>query len=247
MSATVMQSAFSNKAFGFCDAFAVGRRARPIRGLDGMALGQLLVCLLLGFGMACSEDKEEYRDFNSKTVRPGMSSIDARKRLKSKETGVVEKAQKPDEGDGKMKLSQITETSFINSLKMRDPFETFAEVFESQSRVSGDIQRTVKLGEYDISVLRLIGIITNIGNPMAMVTVPDGTGFVIKGGDFVGRADLIKHAGGDTVPVNWRVARIHGSGKEEERGVYLSRDTGGAELEEGYEVTRFLPLHPSVL
>jgi len=195
---------------------------------------------------ACSEEKQEFRDFNTKTVRPGMPSIEARKRLNQQRTGVIEKAAKPQEDDGKLKLPPITEASFVEDIKTRDPFKPFVEIFERETQLSKDNQREVKLEKYDISELKLIGIITNIGNPMAMVVVPDGTGFVIKGGDYVGRAELVKVGSGDSIPLNWRVARIHGSGKEEERGVYLIRETAGIEADDSVEVTRFLPLYPNM-
>jgi hypothetical protein len=76
-----------------------------------------------------------------------------------------------------------------------------------------------------------------------MVVTPGGDGIVLRRGDYVGKADFIDQgSGGERIQVNWRVARIHGSGKEEERGIYLVRDDPLTKTPE--DVTRFLPLHP---
>ena len=118
------------------------------------------------------------------------------------------------------------------------------ELLTKQEEVRRLIQREVKLKEFDVSELTLIGIITKIGDPRAMVKVPDGTGVVLKRGDYVGKADFVKQGSqGEPIQVNWRVSRIHGSGKEEERGVYLVRDD--PTTTKGVDITRFLPLHSS--
>ena len=190
----------------------------------------------------CGDDEEEFRDFNTKTVRPGQSSVEAKARLeRGKSSGLVEKS-KEEGGDGKFGLPQLKETDFIKGNKRRDPFEPFVEMLVKQEDTKKLIQREVKLKEYNVTELTLIGIITKIGDPRAMVKVPDGTGFVLKRGDFVGRADFVQQGNrGEPIQVNWRVARIHGSGKEEERGIYLVRDD--PTTSKGVDITRFLPLH----
>lgn len=140
------------------------------------------------------------------------------------------------------RLPQLKETDFIGSAKRRDPFKFFSELLEKKEEVQKLVQREVKLKEYDVSELKLVGIITKIGDPRAMLVVPDGSGFVLKRGDYVGRADFVQRGKtGEAIQVNWRVARIHGSGKEEERGVYLVRDD--PTTSKGVDITRFLPLH----
>ncbi len=168
-----------------------------------------------------------------------MSGLAANKR--QAKTGMVEK--KDGDSENKLTLPQLTETSFIDGPTRRDPFLPFIEVVKKKERIIETVQRKVKLKDYDISDLKLIGIITNIGDPRAMVTTPDNTGYVIKRGDFIGRADYVTQGSQDEViQVNWRVARIHGTGKEEERGVYLTRDD--PTTSRGVDVTRFIPLHP---
>lgn len=174
-------------------------------------------------------------------VRPGMPSPEARKRLKEQGSGLIEGGEGA-KGPGGLTLPQITETHFIAGTKHRDPFMPFVEVIGRQEEVTHTVQRKIKLKEYDIVDLRLIGIITNIGDPRAMVVTPEGTGFVLKRGDYVGKADYVDTgSGSEKIQVNWRVARIHGSTKEEERGVYLVRDD--PTTSKGLDVTRFMPLH----
>lgn len=174
-------------------------------------------------------------------MRPGQSSIDAKKRIKDKGTGLVEKESEKEAG--KIKLPKLAETDFIEGDIHRDPFRPFIEVISRKETVERVVQREIKLKDYDISDLRLIGIITNIGDPRAMVVTPIGEGIVLRRGDYVGKADFIEQgSSGERIQVNWRVARIHGSGKEEERGIYLVRDDPLTKTPE--DVTRFLPLHP---
>lgn len=207
-----------------------------------------LLALLTALGLAlfgCEDEKKDgkYQGFEEKKVRPGMSSVDAADRLKkTKGTGLLNAtAEKP--GSTKIDLPQLTEISFISGAKNRDPFFPFLEVLGETEEMRKLEQRDVKLKEYDISDLRLIGIITNIDDPRAMVTTPDNVGFVLRRGDYVGRADFVKQGRhGEAIQVNWRVAQIHGSGKEEERGVYLVRDD--PTTTKGVDVTRFLQLHP---
>jgi Tfp pilus assembly protein PilP len=191
---------------------------------------------------ACGDDDDTpYRRPRRDHVRPGQSSIDAKKRIKEKGTGLVEKESGKEKG--KIKLPKLAETDFIEGDIHRDPFRPFIEVISRRETVERVVQREIKLKDYDISDLRLIGIITNIGDPRAMVVTPGDEGIVLRRGDYVGKADFIEQgSSGERIQVNWRVARIHGSGKEEERGIYLVRDDPLTKTPE--DVTRFLPLHP---
>ena len=88
----------------------------------------------------------------------------------------------------------------------------------------------------------MIAIITNVGDPRAMVVPPDGVGFILRRGDYVGKPDYVDPgSGGEKIQINWKVHRIHGSGKEEERGIHLVRDDPLTPTPN--DVTRFLPLH----
>jgi Tfp pilus assembly protein PilP len=197
----------------------------------------------LGGATACSEEESapKFRAPNRDQVRPGMSSIDARERIKREGAGLVEKGP-AGENKSDLLLPKLSETDFIEGAKHRDPFRPFIEVIAHQDSGEQKIQREIKLKEYDVSDLKLIAIVTNIGDERAMVVTPSNEGFVLRRGDYVGKPEYVDTGSGDKIQVNWRVARIHGSGKDEERGIYLVRDDPLTESPE--DVTRFFPLHP---
>ncbi len=211
----------------------------------GVRLKFTLCCVtafVIAMTGACGEETSDagYRDFGNNRSGPGSAAAEARRR---EEAAKKAKAEADAKATKDFKLPALTEISFIPDPTRRDPFMPFFEVLVKQEKPFIEVQRDVKLKDYDISELRLIGIITNIGDDRAMVTTPDKTGYVLKRGDYVGRADYIKQGNsGDVIQVNWRVARIHGSGKEEERGIYLVRDD--PTTSRGVDVTRFIPLHP---
>jgi Tfp pilus assembly protein PilP len=194
--------------------------------------------------IACSEE-ESAPKFRapSNSARPGMSSIDARARqeIKQKGAGLVESGSDV-ASKTELVLPKLSETDFIESVKHRDPFRPFIEVIVHQESGEQKVQREIKLKDYDISELKLIAIVTNIGDERAMVVTPANEGIVLRRGDYVGKPEYVDTGSGDKIQVNWRVARIHGSGKDEERGIYLVRDDPLTETPE--DVTRFFPLHP---
>ncbi len=201
----------------------------------------LLVTSALALGGCGEEDEQTYRRPKTDKVRPGMSSIDARERIAKQGAGLVEKGSTT--GSGQIVLPKLSETDFIESPRRRDPFRPFIEVVATEEKLDRVVQREIKLKDYDVSELRLIGIITNIGDPRAMMVTPAGEGVVLRRGDFVGRADFVDQGPGtDRVQVNWKVIRIHGEGKEEERGIFLARDDPWTPTPD--DVTRFVPLHP---
>ncbi len=193
------------------------------------------------FSSGCGDDEETYRKPGSRRARPGMSSIEAKKKIAEKGAGLVE-APTSEGKLGSMVLPKLSETDFIEGAKHRDPFRPYIDVVVNQEEVKKTVQREIKLKEYDVAELKLIAIITNIGDPRAMVVTPAKEGIVLRRGDYVGKADFVDPgAGGDKIQVNWRVARIHGTGKEEERGIYLVRDDPLTKTPE--DITRFMPLH----
>jgi Tfp pilus assembly protein PilP len=204
-----------------------------------VALALLAAAALAAGG--CGEEEQTYRRPKLDKVRPGQSSIDARERIKKQGAGLIEKESTA--SAGQVTLPKLSETDFIESPRHRDPFRPFIEVVATEEKMDQVVQREIKLKDFDVSELRLIGIITNIGDPRAMVVTPGGEGVVLRRGDFVGRADFVDQGPGtDRVQVNWKVVRIHGEGKEEERGIFLARDDPWTPTPD--DVTRFMPLHP---
>ncbi len=207
---------------------------------------RFLAILALGlFLSGCFEDDESnpppprFRQGSGSAL--GAPSIDAREALQKNGAGLV--AEKNfDKATMEIRLPAIGETDFIESSKRRDPFLPYLEVIVPAQEVKETVQREIKLEEYDIEQLRLIAIITNVGDPRAMVIPPNGEGFILRTGDYVGKADYVDPgSGAEKIQINWKVHRIHGSGKEEERGIYLVRDDPLTPTPN--DVTRFLPLH----
>lgn len=190
----------------------------------------------------CGEDEESvprFRPASQDLIRP---SVAARERIAQQGAGLVEGGD-ANAAAGTVALPKLSETDFIEGTKHRDPFRPYFEVIVRQEDVGDKVQREVKLKEYDVADLKLIAVVTNIGDERAMVVTPVGEGIVLRRGDYVGKPEYVDTGAGEKIQVNWRVARIHGSGKDEERGIYLVRDDPLTETPE--DVTRFVPLHPS--
>ena len=207
-------------------------------------LCHVLLTALVALGACasgCGDDDAGYRRSRRDQIRPGMSSLDAKERIKAQGAGLVEKGPAASGSKSGLVLPKLSETDFIEGAKHRDPFRPQFDVIIRQESGEQKIQREVKLKEYDVADLRLIAIVTNIGDERAMVVTPANEGIVLRRGDYVGKPEYVDTGSGEKIQVNWRVARIHGSGKDEERGIYLVRDDPLTETPE--DVTRFLPLH----
>ena len=132
----------------------------------------------------------------------------------------------------------IQEAEFGESERSRDPFRSFALKFAEDSKTHVHSQREVILGEYALDELKLIGIVTRAEPAKAMLVDPNGKGFVIQRGQFVGRADVVQGAGqsGTTYEINWRVDRIR-SGDV----VLVREDPSNPDVP---SATRVIPLRP---
>jgi type IV pilus assembly protein PilP len=117
----------------------------------------------------------------------------------------------------------------------RDPFRDFAASFVVRVD-EGRIQRRVLLGNVAVDELRLIAIVTGLSQPRAMVLDRSNVGWVIKRGDYIGRAEVVQTGGAEGLPVtlNWRVDRIR------ENEVVLTRDDPTAP--DRPPLTRIIPL-----
>jgi len=105
---------------------------------------------------------------------------------------------------------EIRESDFAESERSRDPFRTYISSFVEEGATEVKSQRKVVLDQYPIDELKLVGIVTRIHPPRAMLVDPSGKGHVVKRGQFVGRAELVQAGGlaGSAYEVNWRVDRI---------------------------------------
>jgi type IV pilus assembly protein PilP len=133
-------------------------------------------------------------------------------------------------------MPQFEDDDFVElDIQNRDPFRSYAASFVvrvDETRV----QRRVLLGNVAIDELRLIAIVTGLSQPRAMVLDRSNVGWVIKRGDYVGRAEVVQTGGAEGVPVtlNWRVDRIR------ENEVVLTRDDPTAPNRP--PLTRVIPL-----
>lgn len=70
-----------------------------------------------------------------------------------------------------------------NPIGKRDPFKSFL----AEEVAPGTQKALTPLQRYDIDQLAVIGIIWGISTPRAMVTTPDGKGYVVQKGTLVGK------------------------------------------------------------
>ena len=107
-------------------------------------------------------------------------------------------------------LREFQESDFSESEQSRDPFRSFETLFVVQPTASkAVVQRKVLVDHYALQELKLVGIVTR-AQPRALLTDPNGYGYVAKVGDFVGKAERVNGGGPQAidVDVNWRVDRI---------------------------------------
>ena len=132
----------------------------------------------------------------------------------------------------------FAESDFGESEQSRDPFRTFTDIFKDESETKVQSQREVVLDEYAIDELKLIGIVSRIHPARAMLQDPRGKGHVVRRGQFVGKAEVVRAAGQGSanVEVNWRVDRVR------EADIVLVREDPSNP--DAPVTTRVIPLHP---
>lgn len=132
----------------------------------------------------------------------------------------------------------ITDAEFSESERSRDPFRSFLDIFKEETQGSARSQREVVLSQYAIDELKLIGIVTRAEPAKAMLLDPQGTGHVVKRGQFVGKADIVQAAGrtGASYEINWRVDRIRDGDI-----VLIREDPANPDVP---SATRVIPLRP---
>jgi type IV pilus assembly protein PilP len=106
------------------------------------------------------------------------------------------------------KGQDYTENDFVESDRNRDPFRPFVAPPPGPRQLTN--QREVKLGQYSVDELRLVGIIMAGDGARAMFVDPTGKGHVLVKGNYMCRPEIV-HVGGTNGPeyqLNWRVDRI---------------------------------------
>lgn len=133
---------------------------------------------------------------------------------------------------------EVQETEFTESERSRDPFRSFAKSFAQDTKAKVHSQREVILSQYGLDELKLIGIVTRAEPAKAMLVDPNGKGFVVQRGQFVGRADVVQAPGasGTVYEINWRVDRIRSTDV-----VLIREDPSNPDVP---SATRVIPLRP---
>jgi type IV pilus assembly protein PilP len=133
---------------------------------------------------------------------------------------------------------EFSENDFVENDKTRDPFRAFVLGIVSSSNTQVRNQKFVILPEYAIDELKLTALVMSGDYPRAMLIDPQGKGWVLKRGDYVGRPDVV-HVGGATgtdYQLNWRVDRVRA-----EDLVLLREDPAQPGIP---PATKVIPLHP---
>ena len=138
--------------------------------------------------------------------------------------------------DAGMATFELREEDFVeDDVRNRDPFRSYAHIFKvSPPKI---VQRRVLMPDVAIDDMRVIAIVTRIPQPRAMIVDPAGVGHIVRRGDYIGRAEVVRTGGADgiTVTLNWRVERIRPS------EVVLVREDPTAP--DRAPLRRVLPLH----
>jgi type IV pilus assembly protein PilP len=134
---------------------------------------------------------------------------------------------------------EYAESDFVENDRNRDPFRSYASQFgDAQRTKSFKAQRRVILSQYSLDELKLVAIVQGAEYSRAMVTDPRGKGWVLKRGDFVGRAETVHTGGtnGTDYQLNWRVDRVRDGDV-----VLIREDPAQPNIPPS---TRVVPLHP---
>ena len=137
-----------------------------------------------------------------------------------------------------VKVAEYGENDFVENDRNRDPFRSFVTIFTEKTVRRAENQRIVVLEQYAVDELKLVAIVTGGEYPRAMVIDPKNKGWVIKKGDFIGRAEIV-HTGGTNgadYQLNWRVDRVRDGDV-----VLIRQDPAQPGIA---PATRVIPLHP---
>lgn len=115
----------------------------------------------------------------------------------------------PDAGAGP-EVPQYRDEDFVEANENRDPFHNYAALFQAQAPTSSEVTRDVIMSDTGVEEMRVIGIVTGVADPRAMIVDRDGVGHTVRRGDWLGRNEVVQAGGTEELPVtlNWRVERI---------------------------------------
>lgn len=103
-------------------------------------------------------------------------------------------------------LVEIPDRALEESADSRDPFRPPAFV----PTRPGD-SRLTRSRRFPLDELKLVGVVTRLGTPRAMLVDPRGHGWVVTPGELVGRPERVSDAQLGEIEASWRVDRIRES------------------------------------
>jgi hypothetical protein len=103
----------------------------------------------------------------------------------------------------------LRDEDFVESERNRDPFRSYAFATpKGATEAVTDPQRPVVMPDTAVEQMRLIAVVLGLSRPKAMLTAPDGVGYVVQRGDYLGKPKVLQATGSVPVTLNWRVDRI---------------------------------------
>lgn len=104
----------------------------------------------------------------------------------------------------------LRDEDFVESERNRDPFRSYAFTTGKAGEPAPviDPQRPVVMPDTAVEDMRLIAVILGLSRPKAMLTAPDGVGYVVQRGDYLGKPKVLQATGSVPMTLNWRVDRI---------------------------------------
>jgi len=104
----------------------------------------------------------------------------------------------------------LRDEDFVDSERNRDPFRSYTIVtgIKGAPEPLSDPQRPVVMPQTAVEEMKLIAVVLGLTRPKAMLTAPDGVGYVVQRGDYLGKAKVLQATGSVPMTLNWRVDRI---------------------------------------
>ena len=105
----------------------------------------------------------------------------------------------------------LRDEDFVESDRNRDPFRSYNLTPGAGKGVPEafvDPQRPVVMPDTNVEEMKLIAVVLGLSRPKAMLTAPDGVGYVVQRGDYLGKAKVLQATGSVPMTLNWRVDRI---------------------------------------
>lgn len=104
----------------------------------------------------------------------------------------------------------LRDEDFVESERNRDPFRSYSLSTGKPGTPEPviDPQRPVVMPDTAVEEMRLIAVVLGLSRPKAMLTAPDGVGYVVQRGDYLGKPKVLQATGSVPMTLNWRVDRI---------------------------------------